>query len=196
VWAYLSLNRLSEARKAVEKGLARKFEADSAHGSLYYIDFLEKNTSDMQRELAWATGKPGEERIFFDSQSDTEEYHGHRRESWTFSHKAQEAARRDNAHDAAAISMGKAALREAEVGDSAHALKVADSALALMPSTNVRILVALALARAGSAKRAQSLANDLAKAGPSDTLLNFYWLPTIRAAAELDLHHPAHAIEY
>ena len=53
----------------------------------------------------------------------------------------------------------------------------------------------MAHARAGSAKRAQSLANELAKGNPSDTLLNFYWLPTIRAAAELDLNHPAQAIE-
>jgi predicted Zn-dependent protease len=64
-----------------------------------------------------------------------------------------------------------------------------------MPSRNVRILVALAHARAGSARRAQSLANELAKANPSDTLLLFYWLPTIRAAAELELKHPAQANE-
>ena len=39
------------------------------------------------------------------------------------------------------------------------------------------------------------MANELAKANPSDTLLNRFWLPTIRAAAELDLNHPAQAVE-
>jgi len=195
VSAYISLNRLSEARQAVEQGLARKLAPSGSHILLYFIDFLENDSPGMQRELAWASGKPEFEKFLLTMQSDTEAYYGHRREAWAFSQKAAEAARRDNSHEEAAVYMGNAALREAEFGDSAHALKAADSALALMPSKNVRILVALALARAGSAKRAQSLTNDLAKANPSDTLLSFYWLPTIRAAAELDLNHPAQAIE-
>jgi len=195
VSAYVSLNRLSEARQEVERAQARKLEPSSGHMFLYLIDFLEADPLGMQRELAWASAKPGYEMYFLTTQSDTEAYYGHRREAWAFSQKAVEAARRDNAHEEAAVSMGNAALREAEFGDSAHALKAADSALALMPSRNVRILVALAHARAGSAKRAQSLANDLAKANPSDTLLNVFWLPIIRAAAELDLNHPAQAIE-
>jgi eukaryotic-like serine/threonine-protein kinase len=43
--------------------------------------------------------------------------------------------------------------------------------------------------------RADSLAADLAKAYPSDTLLNFYWLPTIRAAIELSRNDLAKAME-
>jgi serine/threonine protein kinase len=194
VWAYLSLNRVSEARQEVEQGLARRLETDYAHRALYFIDFLEADSPGMQRELAWAAGRPGLENSFLDLQSDTEAYYGHRQEAWAFSQKAVAAARHDNAHEEAAVSVGNVALREAEFGNSARALKAADSALALLPSKNVRILVALADARAGSAKLAQSLANELAKANPSDTLLNFYWLPTIRAAAELDLDHPAQAI--
>ena len=134
VWAYMNLNRLSEARQAVEQGLARKFETDNAHSLLYFIDFLEADSPGMQRELAWAAGRPGLEHSLLDSQSDTEAYYGHRREAWAFSQKAVAAARRDNAHDRAAVHMGNAALREAEFGDSAHALKAADSALVLMPS--------------------------------------------------------------
>jgi DNA-binding winged helix-turn-helix (wHTH) protein/predicted Zn-dependent protease len=195
VSAYISLNRLSEARQAVEQAMARKLEPGSGHMILYLIAFLEADWPGMQRELAWASVKADYEKYFLTTQSDTEAYYGHGREAWAFSRKAVEAARRDNAREDAAVYMGNAALRDAEFGDSAQAVKAADSALALMPAKNVRILAALALARAGSAKRAQSLANELAKANPSDTLLNFYWLPTIRAAAELDLNHPAHAIE-
>jgi tetratricopeptide (TPR) repeat protein len=35
----------------------------------------------------------------------------------------------------------------------------------------------------------------LAKSNPSNTLLNYYWLPTIRAAVELDHKNPVKAIE-
>jgi len=59
----------------------------------------------------------------------------------------------------------------------------------------IKTLVGLALARAGYANRATKLADELAKANPSNTVLNVYWLPTIRAAAELDLNHPIQAVE-
>jgi eukaryotic-like serine/threonine-protein kinase len=192
--AYISINRLHEARQAVEDGLARKLEPWSGHVGLYSIDFLENDSPGMRRELAWAEGQPGLH-FFLDLQSDTEAYYGRIREARVFSQKAAESARREKAPEEAAVHMVTAALREAEFGDSVHALKAADSTLALVPSRNVRSLVALAYARAGSAKRAQSLANELAKASPSDTLLNIFWLPIIRAAAELDLNHPAQAIE-
>ena len=35
----------------------------------------------------------------------------------------------------------------------------------------------------------------MAKDNPSNTTLNFYWLPCIRAAIALDLNHPAEAVE-
>jgi DNA-binding winged helix-turn-helix (wHTH) protein/Flp pilus assembly protein TadD len=195
VIAYLSLNRLHEARLAVEEARARKLEPVSAYGLLYSIDFLEGNVSGMQADVAWAAGKPGVEDQFFNLQSDTEAYSGHRREAWAFSQKAVAAARRDNENEVAAIHLAYAALREAEFGNSARAMETANSALALAPSRDVKILAGLALARAGFAKRAQILANELAKANLSNTILNFYWLPTIRAAAELDLNHPAQAVE-
>jgi hypothetical protein len=70
--------------------------------------------------------------------------------------------------------MAYAALREAELGDSARALQAANAALKFLPTRDVKIMVALALARAGSAKQAQMLADELAKANSSDTVLNFY----------------------
>jgi eukaryotic-like serine/threonine-protein kinase len=195
VAAYLNLDRLREARLAIEQARARKLEPVSGYIYLYWIDFLEANASGMQADVAWAAGKPGVEDWFLNAQSDTEAYSGHRREAWVFSQKAVATARRDSANEAAAIHLANAALREAEFGNSARAMETANSALALASSRDVKILAALALARAGFAKRAQILAVELAKANPSNTFLNTYWLPTIRAATELDLNHPAQAIE-
>jgi eukaryotic-like serine/threonine-protein kinase len=195
VAAYLNLDRLREARLAIEQARARKLEPVSGYIYLYLIDFLEANTSGMQADVAWATGKPGAEDTFLSAESDTEAYSGHRREAWAFSLKAVAAARRDNENEVAAIHTANAALREAEFGNSARAMETANSALALAPSRDVEIMAALALARAGFANRAKTLANELAKANPSNTILNNYWLPTIRAATELNLNHPAQAIE-
>jgi eukaryotic-like serine/threonine-protein kinase len=195
VVAYLSLNRVHQARLEVEEARARKLAPESAYGLLYSIDFLEGNASGMRADLAWAAGKPGIEDMFFDLQSDTEAYSGHRTEAWAFSQKAVATARRDNEIEVAAIHIAHAALREAEFGNSARAAETANSALALASSRDVKILAALTLARAGFARRAQIIADELAKANPSNTILNTYWLPTIRAATDLDLNHPAEAIE-
>jgi eukaryotic-like serine/threonine-protein kinase len=195
VAAYVNLNRLRDARQAVEQAQARKLEPVTGHIYLYIINFLEANSPGIQEEMAWAAEKPSAQDTFLNMQSDTEAYSGHRGAAWAFSQRASEAARRNDKSETAAIYMANAALREAEFGNSDRALKTADSALTLASSTNVRTLVALALARAGFVKRAQTLSTELASTNRSNTILNFYWLPTIRAATELDLNHPAKAIE-
>ena len=193
--AYNGLNRFHEARITVEDALSRKLEPAPGYTTLYWIDFLEANASGMQADVAWATGKPGIEEVMFALQSDTEAYSGHRSKAREFSRRAVAAAQRDNETEVAAIYTATAALHEAEFGDSAQAIEAANSALALAPSRDVKTLTALAFARAGLAKRAQALADELAKANPSNTLLTSYSLPTMRAAAELDLNHPAQAVE-
>jgi hypothetical protein len=60
----------------------------------------------------------------------------------------------------------------------------------------LQTLAALALARTGDTARAQTTAEELGRKYPTYTLLNGYWLPTIRAAIELDRNRPDKAIEY
>ncbi len=67
--------------------------------------------------------------------------------------------------------------------------------LAKSPNREVQILGSLALARAGDSKRAEQKADDLAKRFPSDTAINRYWLPSIRAAIEINRKSPAKALE-
>ena len=56
------------------------------------------------------------------------------------------------------------------------------------------LFAAYLLARLGDAARAQKFADDLAKESPSDTLLNRYKLPLIRAALSLQHNQPDQAI--
>jgi serine/threonine protein kinase len=193
VSAYVNLNRLHEARQAIQRAQARKLEPGSGYHYLYIIDFLEGNLRGMQQDLAGAANAELED-DFFNLQSDTAAYWGHRGEAWTFSQRAAETARRKNESETSAIYLANAAIREAEFGNSPRALEIVDSARRLSSSRDVNILAALAMSRAGFVQRAQSLSSELAKTNPSNTILNFYWLPTIRAAAELALNHPAEAI--
>jgi predicted Zn-dependent protease len=56
-------------------------------------------------------------------------------------------------------------------------------------------MAALALARAGDTAGAEKLAAELDKTFPLDTLVQRYWLPTIRAAVALEHQDPDRAIE-
>ena len=58
----------------------------------------------------------------------------------------------------------------------------------------MKLLCALALARADEAVHARSLVDELEKNYGSQTLVKVYWLPTIRAAIELDSNNPAKAL--
>jgi len=195
VEAYFSLNRPKEAREIVKKALDSKLEPADYYPLLYLIDFLDGNTAGMQADAAWAAGKTDVEAELVDEESDTEAYYGHRREAWELSLKAVRAERRDNESERPAVAMGNAAVREAEFGNSARALQAGDWAMSLASGRDVKTLAALAFARAGFTKRAQTMADEIARENPSNTPLNYYWLPTIRAAVELNLNHPQKSVE-
>src|ERR1700734_919478 len=84
---------------------------------------------------------------------------------------------------------------EALVGNLTAARKIAEASLVGQPSTDIRTDAAGVFALAGDSARAEAIANALAKERPSDTLLNGYTLPVIRATIELDRNNPAKAIE-
>jgi eukaryotic-like serine/threonine-protein kinase len=58
----------------------------------------------------------------------------------------------------------------------------------------VKLFAALASARVGDAARAKSIAEELERGNPSATILKVYWLPTIKAAMELNGNNPAQAV--
>jgi hypothetical protein len=88
-----------------------------------------------------------------------------------------------------------AALRDVEMGNEAHARADANAALKLSQNRDVRTIAALALARAGDTAAAERLVGELDRQFPLDTLVQKYWLPTIRAAIALDRKDPNRAIE-
>jgi hypothetical protein len=80
-------------------------------------------------------------------------------------------------------------------GNREQARAEAKAALKLAPSGYVQATAALALARAGDTAGAEKLAAELDKAFPMGTLVQRYWLPTIRAGVALERKEPNRAIE-
>jgi len=87
------------------------------------------------------------------------------------------------------------ALEDAEVGKDVQAQHYESNAAGSPLDRDGKIAVALVLARSGRAAEAGSLADQVSAERPEDTLVQHYFIPTIRAAIKLRQHDPAAAID-
>ncbi len=194
--AYTSLNRLDEAEATYRQADERKLEGEFLLGNRYQLAFLKGDTSQMARIASTAVGKSGTEDVLLAAQADTEAWYGRLTNARELTRRAMDSARRSDAEETAAEYQALAALREVESGNRKRAQADADAALELAPTlNNVQAIVALALARAGDASGAEKLAAQLDKTFPLDTLVQRYWLPTIRAAIALERRDPNRAVD-
>jgi serine/threonine protein kinase/predicted Zn-dependent protease len=192
---YIALNLLDEASATFQQALKQKLDAGYLRLWMYYLALLRNDRADMEQQVAWGTGKPGDEDPLLSAQSDTEAYYGRLIKAREFSSRAVNSAKHADAKETAALWEANAALREAEFGNSALARNDVATALALAPGRDVEVLSALAYARAGNILPAQELVDKLNKEFPTNTLVQIYWLPVIRAAIELDRKDSSQAIE-
>ncbi len=193
---YLALNRPDDAKKAIEQAQQRKLDADFLHWTIYQVAFFKGDAPEMERQVAWAAGKPGSEDILLSFQSDTEAYYGRLAKARDFSRRAVDSAVRDESKETAALWQVNAALREAEFGNPAAAKRGVEAALALAPGRDVKLFAALALARIGEAASAKAIVEELEKNEPSNTILKVYWLPTIKSAIALSANNSAQAVMF
>jgi tetratricopeptide (TPR) repeat protein/class 3 adenylate cyclase len=195
MWGYALLNRLDEAKATYQQAMAHKLEDPYLNEMMYGVAFRQGDTAEMQWQAALTVDKPGAEDVLLSVQSDTEAFFGRLGKARDFSGRAVESARRADERETAALWQMNAALREAEFGNIAQARNETASALALASTRDVRIVAALALARAGDSARAQKMADELEKQNPVNTVIVGYWLPTIRSAIEINRNNPSKAIE-
>jgi tetratricopeptide (TPR) repeat protein/predicted Ser/Thr protein kinase len=192
---YAFLNRPDEAKTVFEQAMALKLASPALNAILYGVAFLRRDAPEMQRQLVLTADKPGYEDVLLSYQSDTEAFSGHLGKARDFSRRAVASARRADEKETAAEWELNGALREAEFGNAGQAHNDTAEALALASSRDLQILTALALARAGDSARAQKIADELEKQNPVNTVIIGYWLPTIRAAIEIDRNNPVKALE-
>ena len=190
----LALNQPDEAQKALDQARAAKFEGEVLHWGMYLLAFFRGDSAEMRRQVEWAAGKPGSEDLLLDTQSNTEAYFGRLAKARDYSRRAVDTAVRSDSKETGAFRQVSSALREAEFGNLTDAKQGVVKALSLSPGRDVKLLSALTLARAGEAARARAIADELEKAQPTDTMLKIYWLPAIRAAAELSAHNSSQAL--
>jgi serine/threonine protein kinase len=192
---YIAHNLLDDAKTTFDQALNRKLDAGYLRLWMYYLAFLRNDDTEMQQQISWGAGKPGDEDALLSAQSDSEAFHGRLRKAQDYSQRAIASAMHAEAKEAAALWQANAALQEAEFGAFISARHDATQALALAPGRDVEVLAALALARCGKVAQAELLADKLGHEFPLATSLQSYWLPSIRAAINLNTTKNSKAVE-
>jgi len=192
---YMVLNRMDEAKAIYKETEKHKMESELLLQARYWLAFLQGDTAQMAHLVSTAMGKPGAEDLLLATQADTEGWYGKLKNAHELTVRATDSAQHNDAKESAAMYQAAAALREVESGNREQARADANAAVKLAPNRDVRAVAALALARAGDAAGAEKLTTELDKTFPLDTLVQRYWLPTIRAAVTLQRKDPNRAIE-
>jgi serine/threonine protein kinase len=195
IYAYISSNRLDEAKATYRQALEHKVDSPVFGLALYQIAFLQNDAAGMEQQVAWSAGKPGTQDVILSYEADAAAYSGRLKDAREFSQQAVDSADRSNEKEIAATYVAISGLREALFGNADEARQRASLALAGSAGRDVQYGAALALAFAGDNARAQTVNDDLAKRFPEDTLVQFNYLPTLRAKLALSRGDTSQAIE-
>jgi serine/threonine protein kinase/tetratricopeptide (TPR) repeat protein len=185
-FCYLALDRLSDAQATLERAQRRKLDGPLLRQDAYFLAFLNGDMPKMEQQVAWAVGRPGAEDMLLSMQSDTEAYYGRLAQAREFSRRAVESAKRAGFKETASLWQVNAALREAEFGNTAVAKQEVTKALELSRDRDVSVVSGLTLARSGDPVGAKTIMLALEKNQPSNTVLNVYWLPLVKATTALN----------
>ncbi len=191
---YINVNRIKDARQTLQEAQQKNFDGLTIRGDLYSLAFLSGDMQEMERQVAWGAGRPGEEDQMLNGHADTQAYYGHLEKARDLSRRAADSAVRSDAKETGAQWIAFQALREAELGNLAVARQDVTRALALAPGRDVKVLAALALARAGEASQSRTMLEALQKSEPSNSYLKVYWFPVIEASIAMAQLAPDRAV--
>lgn len=177
----IRLNRFDEARATANDALAKNLDSADLRLYLYQLAFLNNDSASMAQQVSWASGKPGKENVMLYLEAGTAAYSGKLAAAREFSLQAATSAGRAGEKEMDAGCEAAAALWEAFYGNTQQARQHASATLAKSNGRDAQYVAALTLAVIGDSSRAQSLAEDLQKRFPDDTVVRFNYLPTLHA---------------
>ncbi len=190
---YMALNRVEESRSILQQAVDAKADNLFIHESLYELAFLNGDGDGMQRQVTWSAGKPSEYLLLI-SMADAAAARGQMQKAEGLMQRSVQVSDRLGFKETTADTLAGFALRQAEVGNAAKAKELAASSSALANGRRNMESVAVALAMTGDISRAQSIADDLGRRFPDDTLLHQVSIPIVQALIEMDRKTPEKAI--
>jgi tetratricopeptide (TPR) repeat protein len=191
---FMNVNRLKDARQTLQEAQQKNFDGFCIRGDLYSLAFLAGDNAEMERQVAWAAGRPGEEDQMLNIHADTQAYYGRLEKARDLARRATDSAVRSDAKETGAQWLVYQGLREAELGNITAARQGVARALALAPGRDTKVLAALALARSGETVQSRTILETLRKSEANNTYLKVYWFPVIEASVAMAQQAPNRAI--
>jgi eukaryotic-like serine/threonine-protein kinase len=182
--AYSNLNRPDEAKAIVEKALGKNLDTVDLHRILLEIAYLRGNSEEMDRQVAWAKGKP-EEAFLLIAKSGMDWNQGKTAKASQIIRAGQAISEKNGRKEIAAYLEAIEGLRTAMAGDCSAAKGLAASSLRMFPTASNAFPALLALASCGEAAKAKQGIELLATEHPDDTLLKVRLQPIILAVIKM-----------
>jgi tetratricopeptide (TPR) repeat protein len=202
----LTLGRHDEMREVFDKAKEKNLDGDYFHILPYMVALIEGDEAEMKSHLSWFDGRQ-DEYLALNLLTGTAAFEGQWRKAQEYSRKAVDMAGRAGANELAGQYAAEQAIRIAfwrsgnglpEIGDKQLAAVLrtqTNKAMNFETSATVISLCAIALAVGGLTDETLALIEKLRSDRPKDTLINELWIPTIRAALNLQIGRPREAVE-
>ena len=191
----LRLERIADAQSVLEQAEQRGlWNADSLQAN-YLAAFASEDEEGMERAVRGSENVPRAGARLLASEADTEAYYGSFETARRLSRQAAELMASDGEREAAAKCLALAALREAEAGFTGSSRQLfAEAQKKYGGDELLTELGALLDAKGGDYGRALATSEQLAAQHPSDSIVQRYWIPVIRAEVALRQGHEEEAV--
>jgi eukaryotic-like serine/threonine-protein kinase len=192
-YAYAALGRPDEARQTMDQPLKQFPNSESTHWTSLWLAFAFDKPDEAQRLLAWAKGRPGEY-TFLELQVRALQSEGKLRLSSELTQQALEMEKSQNLQEVEWDDLGQLSLIQADFG----VCEQARQNVATIPTGKTRDAAAFAgfvFATCGESAKAETIASELGKNYPLNTIVQKLAIPQIRARVELQRGNSAKAIE-
>jgi tetratricopeptide (TPR) repeat protein len=191
-YGYAALGRPDESRQIMDQGLKQSPNSECIRGAALWLALTFNKPDEIQRQLAWAKGKPGEYR-FLEPQASALQREGKLQTSSELTQQIVEMQKSQNLKEIEFRDPGQLAMVQADFGDCVQSRQTA----ATLPSSKTQDAVTcagLVFATCGDAAKAENVASELGKDYPLDTFVQKMTIPQIRARVGLQRGDGAKAI--
>lgn len=188
------LGRIEEAENTLRRAAGRGLQIDEYLMLEYDIAFLKNDKTGMQKAADLARERSGGEAWIANREANTLAYSGQLHQAKALFQRSVDQDMQQALPERAALWDAGESLREAWFGNTADAIARANAALKLSNNSEVEYGAALALAIVKDA-RAESLAENMEKRFPENSVVRFSYMPVLRARIALNHGDTSKAIE-
>jgi len=192
---YIAIKRLDDAVAVFKLADERKLEGEGLLGGRLLLAWLKDDTKEIDRLLSSSASNLAAEETVLEWKGFTAGDYGKLTQARNLWQRAAAAAEHSKASERVALLQSNTALLEVYLGDIQQARLHANTAARLAANRDTLIRAARVLALAGDVRGTEKLFTELNQRFPLNTIVQRYWLPTIRAAMVLDRKNAQEAIE-